>query len=729
MRFSAIICLLMLMSIPGYSQQQSCDCPNSIIKMVNDEFVCDNPPPACTDPQFFPMVMNYSVDIRGCKTYGFEITPQANYSSSVYDGHFTDNYTIPENLNLIKSHFQEIINMGFNTVRLNGFTLKYETTLEDCNNNKTFNVPHLENFRLDVVGDPNEPGFTDFLSYEDYFTLMDTVMYQANQVDLKVIIMLGNTGPERPEVRDMFTDYLEAFGNHFNASYRYRHNLIAAYVYGEPFWSGDETIYSKTEVCEITSEWYDALKSGSPDLIVGYGLDSYRDVFEWDPGVVKSDYIGYHGYLHYTGNPTLDLARYNRYWSTYKWNAETTIGPWIIGETGFAGSDNGLDVGAYGGIADQKTFITDVMDRVQECGGVGFSYWVLFNRYISIPGSPGDFDHGNAENFFGVKWIDSDNLDVIVDKWSPIDQFSMHMDDGPIPSGIGPGCNVDGIPSNYYNSSGYSSYKIFGKIVDENNVPIVNAVIQSYNPDPAFTNEDDSRRTFTDGNGNFELYINSFVNAQFVRISAVQREVLVVSTPTSISPINIGTQTLHRYDDVLYLNDSYIDQNFSGLAANDITFDNVIIDESNHYYEAGNSIHLKNEVCITGDNVNEEVRMRIIPNGCSTYDIKSLGQSGGDGKPAPNVLSESTDLKTKEFDIIKANIYPNPSSGHFTVELSRVPERPVQIEIISMLGHTVLVTRSVKRLSELDFETAAPGIYFVKVSDGEKQIVKKIVKE
>ena len=74
-------------------------------------------------------------------------------------------------------------------------------------------------------------------------------------------------------------------------------------------------------------------------------------------------------------------------------------------------------------------------------------------------------------------------------------------------------------------------------------------------------------------------------------------------------------------------------------------------------------------------------------------------------------------------------IYPNPTSGIFTIEQrSALATGQVKVEVLGTLGGKILSTEfQGLRKQELSIKGNPPGIYFVKVSAGEKVQTVKII--
>lgn len=75
------------------------------------------------------------------------------------------------------------------------------------------------------------------------------------------------------------------------------------------------------------------------------------------------------------------------------------------------------------------------------------------------------------------------------------------------------------------------------------------------------------------------------------------------------------------------------------------------------------------------------------------------------------------------------SVYPNPSTGIFTVELSNPTSETISIEIFDQLGQVVrkeeLGNTSVK--TSINIQGINPGVYFVRTNAGKRSSVKKLI--
>jgi subtilisin-like proprotein convertase family protein len=73
------------------------------------------------------------------------------------------------------------------------------------------------------------------------------------------------------------------------------------------------------------------------------------------------------------------------------------------------------------------------------------------------------------------------------------------------------------------------------------------------------------------------------------------------------------------------------------------------------------------------------------------------------------------------------DVFPNPSSGKFTIALSSIQMTNDKFEIYNVLGEKVYQSIITYPKTEIDFSTYPKGVYFVKVSDKNKMLTQKLI--
>ena len=94
------------------------------------------------------------------------------------------------------------------------------------------------------------------------------------------------------------------------------------------------------------------------------------------------------------------------------------------------------------------------------------------------------------------------------------------------------------------------------------------------------------------------------------------------------------------------------------------------------------------------------------------------------GTHVSGTVSAVDDLLNPEI-----NIYPNPSTGKFYVEVGESFKINTKIEVFNLIGMKVFETLVRDSKTELDLSTMKQGIYYVRVDDGKNSFTQKVVKQ
>jgi len=74
----------------------------------------------------------------------------------------------------------------------------------------------------------------------------------------------------------------------------------------------------------------------------------------------------------------------------------------------------------------------------------------------------------------------------------------------------------------------------------------------------------------------------------------------------------------------------------------------------------------------------------------------------------------------------KMKVYPNPVADMLTIENASIG---ATVEIINLLGEKIITQKITGNKSQLNLHSMAKGIYFVRVGDEERNVVRKLVVE
>jgi hypothetical protein len=96
----------------------------------------------------------------------------------------------------------------------------------------------------------------------------------------------------------------------------------------------------------------------------------------------------------------------------------------------------------------------------------------------------------------------------------------------------------------------------------------------------------------------------------------------------------------------------------------------------------------------------------------------SLSASAQDGKDSVLIS------KTQEQPFENLNIYPNPTSSD-RVYITSKSTAPKDVEIFDVLGKRIMQTTIVSK--ELNVSTLSPGVYIIKIKEGELRATRKLI--
>jgi hypothetical protein len=128
---------------------------------------------------------------------------------------------------------------------------------------------------------------------------------------------------------------------------------------------------------------------------------------------------------------------------------------------------------------------------------------------------------------------------------------------------------------------------------------------------------------------------------------------------------------------------------------------------------------------ITTNAVNNRVAFRVPPASLKTYYLDSLIiTNSGNATATCNYVSVGVNEINKETNQVK--IYPNPADDQITIESETLPIK--EVKIIDLMGKTMYHSMVNQNRSKIDVSYFTPGIYFVQITDDQKNMAnKKIV--
>ncbi|MEA3448732.1 MAG: cellulase family glycosylhydrolase, partial [Bacteroidota bacterium] len=399
----------------------------------------------------------------------------------------------------IHNDMERIYNMGFNTVRVCGFTVKQS---EDC-----------ENIASEYTDSLQSP-------YTTHFDLIEQFTDIASEHNLKVILLTA--GHKVDGVKLKYGSYLEELAQRF----KYNSAIFAYDIYNEPSVDRHHTSSTpdnKNYVFDMFSNWYDNIRNNTANQLVTVGTFPGDAISRWDPAVMKVDFMSFHTY------PTsrVQTEGYDYTYGTQrvaremKWLSYVYDKLWIIGETGFSATDNPAH-NQYSYIKteqEQEEYVDVTLERNKNCGGKGYSWW----QYQDVKYYAWDKPDSKV-NCYGLIHRDTDTSDTewgitkdVVDSMdgtAPFFQFE--------PFNIDPnGCPYPVHPNNddvYYDPYNFKpNYEVSGIVYDPYGNPLANAIVHGWKSIGDSLNP--KYITYTDDNGEFILYTNPSVPPPVVGLS------------------------------------------------------------------------------------------------------------------------------------------------------------------------------------------------------------------
>lgn len=134
------------------------------------------------------------------------------------------------------------------------------------------------------------------------------------------------------------------------------------------------------------------------------------------------------------------------------------------------------------------------------------------------------------------------------------------------------------------------------------------------------------------------------------------------------------------------------------------------------------------EVCITVNN------WRCTDTFCDSVGLDSLGNLKSSGFTVEfvdsNFVTSVEDLAQADAKLEGVTVYPNPSKNIFNVDLSKIDiqSEVLEMELYSTYGGLILKRRLNSPMEKVDLSNYADGLYFLRLSLGDKVAVEKLIK-
>lgn len=614
---------------------------------------------------FYPVSMNYIVDIVE--------DGQGNRYPAPHRSYFASNqyecYNEQECYDEIVEDMATLKNLGFNSVRVVGLGFG---AVKDASG-QVLDYPSL------LIGNSNNYIPTILPIGNDYsilFHCIQRTLDAAAQSDIKVQLLVGGAKIDVESFRAPFLTYLEAVAAHFNNN----STLYSYDFFNEPAYN-DNANYSKQDVCGLVDSWHQAIKGNSEYQLTTIGLANSSDVFEWDPGILKLDFLSFHIYQI---TADIDVLK-----SELKWISEMSPLPWIIGETGFAASSSGS--GGQGTLQEQRDFVKTTLELTRDCGGSGYSWWDYQDVHWGLPEDHmGLLDHQNIVKPAGMEF-------------------------GLFDPGIQGGTCVT--PPNYYNLEGFSNASISGKVVDDNGSPVGNAVIVC--SDGSYGNV---AKTFSKSDGTFTLFSNGPI--EILKASAVGTQVVAVYDVSGFQNIVLNLapflKDIQYSDKTIHTSEVDIQK-----ATNSINVSDVTVQSGGHCELVATQIVRINTDFKANRGSYFHAYNQSLYQDCG--DFKKGETADFMPKPIPFRRDVRYYYSAANDDLVanEVSIYPNPSTGVFQVKAS--DHAIDQVEVFNSVGQKVYEIVGNSNVLQVDLSSGYPNaIYVLKTYIGEQVLISRV---
>lgn len=711
---------------------------------------------------FYPTVLNYSVEISSpspgtstWQTNGY-ITSFVDYndnSCGTGGGCFECNNGVTCTTQL-QDEFNYMAGMGFNTLRIAGFYPRFQSGQlvwqgRDNPDRNWFYIPI----------DPNnssDPGLQFVFSmYEDMLAVanntINSVTMQPQPMKI-ILLMIGSSSYFTPTEVNAYNDFLRALATYINTSPN-KSAVLAYDLWNEPCWE-DWSYKSKEEACEVIKTWYNTAKTFDPDHLITLGSCGTSDASEYDPSIIKVDFISVHFYPGWLPFEDRNLPYYQqlaqkRVYNEIYWINKSSPYPWIVGETGFTASNfHTIAQGLNGTVSDQQNYAQQTLDATCNCGGSGYSWWAYQDGYWADPNCPGCEFYGLLERGYAPSSTAEKDAVTNFRNYSPVIT-------GPCPVDYSATYDETKVFYDPYKSSDYNisqANAVSGTIQDLNGNPIKNAFIIALNwletidntpLDPLdfdFTYHHNWLNTYSDENGFFKAIPYNYTTVGDNRIVTLRANAAGaerveaggwwpfddVQMTQNLNTINIKKVNF-EYDGII--NNEVVasgnTKNFKGF--NSLTIKNSIINGISDI-TARNEININTEFHASSSSEVHAYLSEPFPD-CADLNgfMRTVNSTTGNGSDITKD-EKRVELTFADNKQTVISINPNPNNGIFTIELTnRQSEDNFNINIKNPLGESLKKLILSSNKLNIDLSSLPKGVYLIEFNSRASLQTKKII--
>ncbi|MGM0626516.1 MAG: T9SS type A sorting domain-containing protein, partial [Bacteroidota bacterium] len=118
-----------------------------------------------------------------------------------------------------------------------------------------------------------------------------------------------------------------------------------------------------------------------------------------------------------------------------------------------------------------------------------------------------------------------------------------------------------------------------------------------------------------------------------------------------------------------------------------------------------------------------------LPIGTSTI-IWTIIDNAGNESTCSFDVTVNAYVGIERFSESNISIYPNPTSGIFTLKISKIQDPgKVEIQITDITGQVIMVMPEIQQSQQIDLSKYSNGIYFIKITSPANNFIEKIIRQ
>ena len=728
---------------------------------------------------FYPLVCNYVINTLNL----YDATSFTSSWVSPYRNYHRANYYCYNQTdcnNLIETDLEQMVNLGFNAVRIMSLNPIYyhQGYVADPNWTCPASGLYVASSRINpnCLYACNYPNSYDNIAnpaiqqklFESIVNMLVNVskINLSNGTKMKVILITVGYPPFNmdydPAFPAVYADYLDKLSKYISDPLSYsiynpgtyqavQQSILGYDLQNEPFndagifpWNTNPG-HSKQDICNDFDLYYQKIKTNEPHRLITLG-GAPLDVFNFDPNILHLDFYSPHCYAftfpYDIGNLTNNLT--DRINIEMYWLQKNLTMPWMVGETGYQANDQVTgSPNIWGTEADQANYATNTLNNTYCNNGSGYSWWCY---------------QDNDGGYYGtLRYSISYTADPIPDPpltkpvASVFQNFSTPQNQS--------NCTQ---PPHYYDPYNHEYYAdhslnpwepapqvLNGTVSDWNGNPFPDAYIEAwevlyYDTDKnyyvptttyTFAKQDLSFKVipydYDPRWPNFNVVGQIFVSAPgcshgsagscYYSSTGITNATVILDAPSGLP-----------YDATYHVNVS-MNQNKVYEAWKDVTVDGGNVDS----WDIDCKVRARNDV-----NIEPEFHSDALSNtwiyttytqfvSCNDFSGYMLNKENSITSVPQKPISDVKQIHLNfmaDTNQVTINIYPNPSSGIFTFESSNQNNlETYSIEIFDLFSKTIYTTTSNCKRKKIDLSAFDAGMYYVRISNLNFQTIKKII--